>query len=134
MTNVLWIIGFLGGQTAYLNITQEEAERRYRLEHDGFLDGVVKKLEFNDSFESYDISHADYVDAITKDAPGLQYPVAPAPPKTLTPQESVDWAFASPMATKPPEPVRPPMVEIKEGQIGDKSFGDKLADAIFGKR
>lgn len=134
MKNVLWIIGYMSGHTAYLNVTQEEAERRYRAENDGFLDGGVRKLEFEDSFETYNISGAQDVDPVTLDTPGLEHPAPPPRPKTLSPQESVDWAFASPMATKPPEPVRPPMVEIKEGQIGDKSFSDKLADAIFGKR
>lgn len=63
--NTLWIIGFTGSKVCYLNITQEEAERRY-LEETGYVD-PVQKLEFSDSFGSSNIEDAVSVPKITED-------------------------------------------------------------------
>ena len=61
--NVMWIIGVTGSKICYLNITQEEAERRY-LEEVGYLD-PVQKLEFSDTFGSSNIEDAVSVEKVT---------------------------------------------------------------------
>lgn len=62
--NKLITIGFLGMQTCYLNITKEEAIRRYAVEQQEDLadEAAVNRagyrileFEFNDSFEAYDV-------------------------------------------------------------------------------
>ncbi len=63
--NVMWIIGFTGNKVCYLNVTQEEAERRY-LEEVGYVDPVMK-LEFTDSFATSNIEDAVSVPKVTEE-------------------------------------------------------------------
>lgn len=53
--NKLICIGFLGIKRCYLNITQEEAMRRYKEQEGNDLQGVsITTIEFQDEFGSYD--------------------------------------------------------------------------------
>lgn len=56
MKNRLAIIGLLGGRRAYLNVSAEEAFRRYKVDHDycGFTVADVEIIEFVDEFEVYE--------------------------------------------------------------------------------
>lgn len=57
--NTLWVIGWLGAQVAYLNITQEEAEERYCREEGVELDDIkdlIYRHQFYDRFPTYAIS------------------------------------------------------------------------------
>lgn len=50
--NKLIVIGWMGGMTAYLNVSREEAIRRYTTENDDTYS--VKEIEFDNEFEVYD--------------------------------------------------------------------------------
>ena len=57
-TNKLIAIGYLGCQTVYLNVTREEAIRRYREadgmeEHEILKDDLITEFEFTDEFTAY---------------------------------------------------------------------------------
>lgn len=79
MKNVLWCIGFISGQTCYLNISQEEAELRFRETNDGQIETIMK-VEFEDEFDSYMVNGGTEVDPITPDVvPARTY--APPPPR-----------------------------------------------------
>lgn len=64
--NVLWCIGYTGGESCYLNVTQEEAERRYREANDGHM-ATITKVEFEDEFESYSVYGGEVVDPVCPD-------------------------------------------------------------------
>ena len=53
MKHKLVLIGFLGDFTAYLDVPQDEARRRYIANGGGATDGL-KELEFDDQFYAYD--------------------------------------------------------------------------------
>ena len=57
MKNKLIALGFLGVGTCYLNVSMEEAQRRYKEEHpeeEGDAD-VLAIFEFDDEFHCYDV-------------------------------------------------------------------------------
>ena len=49
----LIVIGWLGSQTAYLDLSEEEARARYNKENPHDTDAPVKTLSFKDSFGVY---------------------------------------------------------------------------------
>lgn len=53
MKNKIVSIGYLGFKRCYLNVSKEEAIRRY-IEAEGELQGDVEEFEFVDEFYSYD--------------------------------------------------------------------------------
>ena len=54
MKNNLIVIGYLGVRQAYLNVTVEEAKRRYAEINPEHLDPYFKIIEFDDEFCVYD--------------------------------------------------------------------------------
>lgn len=80
MKNVLWCIGFISGQTCYLNMTQEEAELRWRAENEGEIE-TIQKVEFDDVFTSYLVHGGEEVEPVTPDPVVPPY-VPPTPRKT----------------------------------------------------
>ena len=60
MKNKLIIIGYVGMKKAYLNISKEDAIKRYtdqesfNMEYEGYLLDEVQEIEFDDEFEVYD--------------------------------------------------------------------------------
>lgn len=60
MKNKLITIGYMGNQTAYLNLSQEEAINRFLASHHNFSEweikehGLMSSFEFDDSFSVYD--------------------------------------------------------------------------------
>jgi plasmid maintenance system antidote protein VapI len=64
--NRIVTIGFLGSQTCYLNVSREEALRRY-LEENNFYSReeaqcMLREFQFEDSFEVYDVFPKDSKD------------------------------------------------------------------------
>lgn len=87
MKNVLWCIGFISGQTCYLNMTQEEAELRWRAENDGEIE-TIQKVEFDDVFTSYLVHDGWDVPPVTPDP--YVPPYVPPPPRK-TDEQQVDF-------------------------------------------
>lgn len=57
MTNKLISIGWLGDQRVYLNVTREEAMRRYEeSEDEPAEETTILEFEFEDEFLAYDVS------------------------------------------------------------------------------
>jgi hypothetical protein len=50
----LVLVGFLSSYVAYLDISEEEASRRYAEENLDFPICRIKTIEFDESFEVYD--------------------------------------------------------------------------------
>ena len=65
--NKIISIGFLGGQKCYLNISREDAVKRYAESEGSTIDEVlsgytVKEFEFEDEFSAYDVGEeGDYL-------------------------------------------------------------------------
>ena len=57
--HTLHLIGFLGGQRAYLDIPAEEAKARYVASGDPSDPETIRTFQFTDEFEVYDASPAD---------------------------------------------------------------------------
>lgn len=63
MKNKLHIIGYMGCKSCYLNISKEEAVKRYNIDNIDNRDSLeipidlddVKTIEFEDEFEAYDV-------------------------------------------------------------------------------
>lgn len=65
MSNTIYAIGFMSGMYCYLNISQEEAEKRYLLENpDTEGDYTIKKITFDDVFESYSVYGGEEVESV----------------------------------------------------------------------
>lgn len=86
--NVLWCIGYTGGEVCYLNVSQEEAERRYREANDGYL-ATITKVEFSDQFESYSVYGGTVVEPATEDT--VERPVYVPPPPRKPDEEQVNF-------------------------------------------
>jgi len=54
MKNKLIVVGFTGAYRCYLNVTHEEAVKRYTLS-EGVAPAEVNEIEFDDEFRAYDI-------------------------------------------------------------------------------
>lgn len=65
-------------KAATLNVTQEEAERRYRAANEGRI-AHIKKVEFADEFESYSVYGGENVDPLTPDEVEPPVYIAPKP-------------------------------------------------------
>lgn len=64
MSNTIYAIGFMSGMYCYLNVSQEEAEKRYRKENPDTEDYTIMKITFEDEFESYSIYGGEEVESI----------------------------------------------------------------------
>lgn len=64
MSNTLFVIGYMSGMSCYLNVSQEEAERRYRLENPDAEGYDIKKVTFDDMFEAYSIYGGENVESV----------------------------------------------------------------------
>ena len=54
MVNHLILIGWTGSKSCYLNVTREEALRRYMEANPEDEDPTIKELDFTDEFTAYD--------------------------------------------------------------------------------
>lgn len=56
MKNTLIVIGWLGIKRAYLNISEEEAKKRFIAKEGKIEDGMrIEIIHFNDEFAAYDL-------------------------------------------------------------------------------
>ncbi len=56
MKNKLIVIGWLGAKKCFLNVTKEEALRRYKEANPHETHFCIEEHEFEDEFGAYDIS------------------------------------------------------------------------------
>lgn len=58
--NRLSVVGYIGSKRGYLNVSKEEAKRRYKeAEGDDVKDKDIKEIDFNDEIWVYDAGALD---------------------------------------------------------------------------